>query len=559
MKGGQMMKKKELSRREFLQIAATTGGAMLAGSSLLSVPSEAIAAPGKPIPPISIMYYGNWQEIVEFFKKAAIDLRKLGITPKLNPAVNTTVVAKSLKEHDYGDVSSIAWGAIPYRLDPNFLLEELMHSARAKVGGRNYGHYKSAKFDAACDAQKKEMDRNTRQKLDWEAQAVAAADYPIWWLAHPVVISAYNERDFEGAVEMMGCGYGLLYSMWSYLKMRPKTERKTLRSGLQVEFDSLNPFTASTSPNQTFMRYFYDTFARIGPDLKPQPWAAESWKVVEPTIIDLVLRNGMKFHDGRPVTDEDVRFTFDYLKKWNFPFFKHAMDAIERVEVRDRNIRFHLVKPYAPFFFITLTWLFILPKHIWEKVPQEVGVKHPGEYENPNPIGSGPFMFGHWRKGQEIYFKANKEHFAAPALDDFYFVIIPSVDGVAGAIERGEIDITQYTLTPSLAERLKEVPFLRVGYTPSHMVYEARPDMRKKPFDDANFRKAIYHALDRRPFINFFAGQAIEASNTPISPLNKFWHNPNLPAPEYHIEKAKEVLRKAGYTWDSEGRLCFPG
>ncbi len=552
------MNERELSRREFLQGAAATGGAMLAGGATLTMASEAIAAPGEPIPPISIMYYGNWQEVVEFFRKAAQDLRKIGITPKLNPAVNTTVVAKTLKQHDYGDWSSIVWGAIPYRLDPNFFLEELLHSARAKPGGRNYGYYRSAKFDAACDAQKMEMDRNKRQKLVWEAQAIAAADYPIWWLAHPVVISAYNKRDFEGAVEMMGAGYGLLYSIWSYLKMRPKTNRKTLRSGLQFEFTTLNPFTAALSPNQVFIRYIYDPFARIGPDLKPQPWAAESWDVVNPTTVDLVLRKGMKFHDGRPVTGEDVRFTFDYLKEWDFPFFKHAMTVIDRVEVKDRNIRFHLVKPFAPFFFITLTWLFILPKHIWEKIPKDVGVKNPGEYENPRPIGSGPFKFGHWRKGQEIYFKANKEHFAAPALDDFYFVIIPSIDGVAGAIERGEIDITQYTLTPSLGERLKEVPFLKVGYTPSHMVYETRPDIRKKPFDDVNFRKAVYHAFDRRPFINFFAGQAIEASNTPISPLNKFWHNPNLPAPEYNLDKAREVLRKAGYSWNSEGKLLFP-
>ena len=138
-------------------------------------------------------------------------------------------------------------------------------------------------------------------------------------------------------------------------------------------------------------------------------------------------------------------------------------------------------------------------------------------------------------------------------------VIIPSVDGVAGAIERGEIDITQYTLTPALGDRIKEIPSLKVAYTPSHGVFEVRPDLNKKPFSDIHFRRAIYHALDPRPYINFYGGQAIAASNTPITPLNKFWHNPDLPRPEYNIEKAREVLKKAGYTWNSEGQLCFPG
>ncbi|MBE0557357.1 MAG: hypothetical protein IH628_09010, partial [Proteobacteria bacterium] len=84
------------------------------------------------------------------------------------------------------------------------------------------------------------------------------------------------------------------------------------------------------------------------------------------------------------------------------------------------------------------------------------------------------------------------------------------------------------------------------------------PNCEKKPFDDVNFRKAIYHTLDRRPFVNFFDGNAIEARNTPFTPLMKPWHNPNLPAPEYSIDKARDVLKKAGYTWNSDGKLCFP-
>ena len=190
-------------------------------------------------------YYSNWQEIVEFFKKAAEDFRKVGLTPTLNPVVSSTVVPRTYAEHEkfYGDVSSIAWGAIPDRLEPNFYLQTMMHSSFAKLGERNYGHYRSAKFDAACDAQKREMDSEKRVKLVWDAQAVAAADCPIWWLAHPPVISAYNKRDFEGAVEMMGSGYGQVYSPWTYLKIRPRTARKILRSGMQNNFlVTMNPF-----------------------------------------------------------------------------------------------------------------------------------------------------------------------------------------------------------------------------------------------------------------------------------------------------------------------------
>ena len=552
----------DLSRRDFLKGTALACAATLIGEVVPDIPSSVwAAAPGQPLPPLKMTYYSNYQEIVEFFKKAAEDFRKVGLTPNLNPVVSSTIVGRTYAEHEkfYGDIGSISWGATPDRLDPNFFLQELMHSMSTKPGGRNYGNYRSAKYDAACEAQKREMDLEKRIKLVWDAQAIAAEDYPIWWLAYPPVISAYNKRDFEGAVAMMGSGYGHIYNLWTYIKIKPKTARRTLRSGSQVDnFNSMNPFTAPTAPNQSFLRFIYDTFARIGPDLKPQPWAAESWRVTGPKTVEMVLRKGMKFHDGKPVTGEDVRFTFDYLKKWDFPFFRHATAVIEKVEVNGMNIRFHLKETYAPFFFITLTWLFILPKHIWEKIPESVGVKNPGEYQNLNPIGSGPFKFGHWRKSQEVYFKANKEHFAAPAIDDVYFVVIPSIEGIAGALEQGEIDINQVTLTPSPAERLQELPFMQVDYLPSHQVYEARPNIDMKPFDDVNFRKAIYHTLDRRPFVNYFAGRATVAGNTPFTPLMKPWHNPNLPAPEYSIDKARDLLKKTGYTWNSDGKLCFP-
>ncbi len=66
---------------------------------------------------------------------------------------------------------------------------------------------------------------------------------------------------------------------------------------------------------------------------------------MNPKTIDLVLRKGMKFHDGKPVTGEDVRFTFDYLKKWEFPFFRNAMAVIDKVEVNGMNFRFPLKEP----------------------------------------------------------------------------------------------------------------------------------------------------------------------------------------------------------------------
>jgi peptide/nickel transport system substrate-binding protein len=549
------MHDQEFSRRRFLKTVLAGSSVLAAPAGFLTLVSGAEAAAGQPVPPISMMYYGNWPEIVAQFRKGAEDFRKIGLTPKLNPAPSSVVVPKTLQQHAYGDWGSILWGATPERIDPNFYLEEMLGS-KSK---RNYGYYNNAKYDAAVRAQQEEMDPAKRAVLIKQTQAIAAADYPVWWLAHPAMISAYNQKLFGNVVEILGAGYGHMYSIWNYLNVTPKTSRRTLKAGMENEINTLNPFTAPTSPNQQFMRFFYDTFSVIGPDREPHPRAAESWKTVDAKTVDVKLRQGMKFHDGKPVTGDDISFTFDYLKKWQFPFFRAALSVIDKVDVNGYDIRFHLTRPYAPFFANVLSWLIILPKHIWQDIPEKVGVKNPGEYQNHQPIGSGPFIFGHWRKGQEIYFKANKDHYMAPKVDDVYLVIIPSVDGNAGALERGEIDMIQQTITPALGDQLSKNPDIKVGYAPSHGVYEVRPDLRKAPFSDVNFRKAIYHAWDRRPLINYFAGKAIMAGNTPITPVLKQWCNTDLVAPEYNIDKARAVLKDAGYTWNSSGELVMPG
>lgn len=138
-----------ISRRDFVTTALATGAAMAPIGGMMTLEAGAQAMPGEPVPPISMMYYGNWPEIVELFRKAAQDLRKIGLTPKLNPAPSNVVVPRTLQQHDYGDWGSIMWGATPERLDPNFYLEDMLHSA-AK---RNYGHYKNPKYDAAVEAQ----------------------------------------------------------------------------------------------------------------------------------------------------------------------------------------------------------------------------------------------------------------------------------------------------------------------------------------------------------------------------------------------------------------------
>ena len=100
----------------------------------------------------------------------------------------------------------------------------------------------------------------------------------------------------------------------------------------------------------------------------------------------------MRWHDGKPVTAEDVKFSFDYHKKWKAPFFLPALSNVVAVEVPSANtVRIRLENPSAPFVSTVLAGMFLIPKHIWESIPEKAGVDDPLKFANDKPVGSGPF------------------------------------------------------------------------------------------------------------------------------------------------------------------------
>ena len=550
----------ELTRREFLSSAAAVGGSLFCGTALMN-PVESFAQSAgdrPPIPTFEVTYYAGYPEMIEFWRGATKDFKEIGLELKHTPLESPIAVHKMVNEHNFGTIGEIWWGPSPERLEPNFYLEEMLHSSKAMLRGRNYGHYINPEYDKVVDAEKAEMNLEKRKELVWKAQEIAAQDHPVWWLYFAPIINGYNAKDWEGVVPMTGNGIGGPFAPWTYLKVKSRTGKKIMRACYFTDITTLNPFTAHLSPNQQLLRTIYDPFARITPEMKVMPWAAESWKIVNNVTIDITLRKGMKFHDGKPVTVEDAKFSVDYPKQWQIPLFRHAIDVIQSVEIKGENIlRFNLVKPYAPFFAETLTWLVILPAGEWKEVPQKYGLKNPIEWENRPCIGSGPFKFSRWRKGEELYLKANKEHFMAPWIDDLIWLAIPSIDGAMGALEKEEIDIIGSRLTPDQADSLKKHPHIKVDVSPSHGLHEARPDIRKKPFDDREFRRALHHIMNKKTMDSFYGGLGVIPSNTPLIKLLAPWHNPNIPMVEFNMAKARQILRDAGYTWDRNGRLCF--
>lgn len=499
-------------------------------------------------------------ETIEIWRILGEDLKKLGIQTDIKTGALSEWVGEIIKrDHNYHLVTMI-WGAGPDRLEPSFFLTGFYHSQQAKPGGRNYGNYINKEYDQVIDEQIKEMDKEKRQKLVRKAQEIIARDNVFFGVYHRDYIQAYNTERIEGVVPTIGSGIGFPYAPWTFLMASPKSKVTEPRIVGKHDLVTLNPFAVSQGQNEGWLRLAYDTFVKRDQNTELIPWAAESWKISDDTTIEMVLRKGMKFHDGRPVTVKDVKFTFEYIKKWKFPALSQVWRNIDRIDIMEGNrIQFKLFKPYAPFAENILLRAFIAPKHIWEKIPDTVGVTNPQDWTNPNPVGSGPYTFAEWKKGEYFHLKANKAHWMAPKFNGLYYIVIPSIENQMAMLEKGQAEILGWYVDLKQGKKLEKFSHLKMVSVPGHGIHDIRPNVKLKPLNDPEFRRAVQHAIDRRKMLDIiYGGRGTVCRNTPISPLIKFWNNPDIPMKDFDLDKAREILKSAGYTWDSNGRLCYP-
>ncbi|MCP4024399.1 MAG: ABC transporter substrate-binding protein, partial [Desulfobacteraceae bacterium] len=371
------------------------------------------------------------------------------------------------------------------------------------------------------------MDLEKRRQLVLKAQELIHENQSMNVLAYSQMTNAFRSDRIKNVVPMMGEGIG---SFWTDVNMEVIQGDGYVRTGATTPLKNLNPVASKDHTEFMELRMIYDRLFRIGPDGKPQPWAAKSYHLVDPTTIDLSIREGMKFHDGKDVTAEDIKFTMDYCSQWKAPFYLGTLKYVDSVNVTGKySVRIKLNQPYAPFIPNLLGAIFILPKHVWQNIPEKIqDISDPLNYANLNPVGSGPFKFEHWERGQELKVSAFKEHFSAPKVDGIIRVTYGSHDAMAAAIEKGECDRTRYILNPALLEDLKKVKNVTAKGYPSHGFYTLCYHTRRPPLDDPEFRKAIAHVIPKELMIEAVMSGYGKPGSSVISPANEFWNNPNI-------------------------------
>ncbi len=320
-----------------------------------------------------------------------------------------------------------------------------------------------------------------------------------------------------------------------------------LTVGIESNPLQLDPRYATDANSVRIGNLIYNSLLRADETSSLQPELAELWQMVDSRTYEFQLRKDVRFHNGRPLTSADVKYTFDsILDPKNRSPRRGLLKPLAAVEQLDRyRLRFHLSAPHAPFL---------------EQFT--VGIVPADPSENPltaakPPVGSGPFIFEAIDSGEKVTLKANPDYWQGrPAVAGLVFKIVPDAMVRVLEFQKGSIDFLQNDIEPDMLPWLQNnrntvietdrgTTFQYIGINLTHPILKHR-----------KVRQALAYAIDRNSIIRHLLKDLGTPANGLLSPLN--WaYDANTPQWPYDPNKAKQLLDEAGFP-DPDGDGPLP-
>ena len=342
--------------------------------------------------------------------------------------------------------------------------------------------------------------------------------------------------------------------------MKPEpTTGGAYTEGLVGAMGRLNPLLDwNNSPDRDVDRLLYSGVMRFDARGMPEPDLAESWGTTEEgTIYNFTLRANATWHDGMPVTSDDVVYTIELMKS-PASFYpqdvKELWSKIEVVRLNDKTLQFKLPEPYAPF--LDYMTFGVLPKHLLSGIPLDQVLN--AEF-NLKPVGSGPYKFDHLlvEGGQitGVVLTVFEQYYRdKPYIEQVIFKYYPTSAAAMQAFAAGDVagisQVTPDILSQALADDKLSVYTSRVPQIGYVLFNLNSPEVAF--LQDAKVRRALMLGLNRQRLIDvFLQGQAIPADG-PILP-GSWAHYDGVERLPYDADAAINLLKQLGYALPADG------
>lgn len=327
-------------------------------------------------------------------------------------------------------------------------------------------------------------------------------------------------------------------------------EQTTLRFALSGEPSTMDPLVQNGTVGRTIKLAIYRGLLNYNKDGELSNELAESYTISDDQKKYTFTLRDAKFHNGDPVTAEDVKYTFERIANpKNSATFKNELSIIDSIDaVDDKTVVMTLKEPSASFVhYLALPESVIVSKKWTEEKNGDL---------NANPMGAGPFEFVKWTKGQELvvkqfsgYYKTDKD-----PVDNIRFIFYPDENTRVNALRAGDVDLIDSVPWKDSAS-LEQDSNLKLDSV-SGPFMQLQFNTQFTPFSDPRVRKAIAYAIDRNTIINTaFNGRGEPIYGMAIPEGYMGYNEKFTNYFEYNIDKAKELLAEAGYPNGFKARL----
>ncbi|MCW2308885.1 ABC transporter substrate-binding protein [Rhodobium gokarnense] len=334
----------------------------------------------------------------------------------------------------------------------------------------------------------------------------------------------------------------------------------TLIMLVKPEPPTLASYLSTSGPIGQVSTKVYEGLLEYDFDLNPQPGLAKSWEISDDgKTMTFKLQEGVTFHDGTPFTSADVEYSINEVLRKVHPRAALTFKELESIETPDDlTVVFHL-KNAAPYLIRALSGYEspIVSKKLFEGTDPR---------DNPTankPVGTGPFMFVEWQKGQYIRLDKNPNYWkeGLPHLDRLVARFIPDAGTRTAALEKGEVQFAAFNAIPNVdAKRLDDMDGISVtteGYTMINPLMLLEVNTKSPPLDNRAVRQAISYAIDRQFIIdNIFFGFGKPATGSILSSFGSvglYSSDVRDYAVADRIDIANKLLDDAGFKRDADG------
>ncbi len=333
---------------------------------------------------------------------------------------------------------------------------------------------------------------------------------------------------------------------------------KTLKIGMSSDARSMDPYFHNETATNSMLSNIFEGLTYFDKDLNVYPVLAESWQVVGENSWEFKLRQGVKFHNGNPFTADDVIFSIDRIRNWEKSGFKSKVNMIKAFDkVDDYTVRITTKGPY-PILLRKLSYVKILDA--------ESCADKDDAYLGLNPVGTGPYRFVSWKKGESFTITANQDYWRAqPHYGDVVFKPLTNNATRVAAALSGEVDIIDRIPVMDV-ERIKKSPKLNFFMQPGLRLIYLQMDQGRletpyvegpNPFLDVRVRRAVYLGINEDAIVrHVMKSFAVPAGQ--MHPSVVFGYDDTIKRPAYNPEEAKKLLAKAGYPNGFEVTLDTP-